>query len=239
MKWVTDKTGRFPKRPHYAPGELDNECERMVEDLLRQRQGAVRYPVTTDDLLFGLEQHAIVDHFAELPSASSGDIWGVTNFSKHNLPEVRINRCLSPNPHLENPYRTTITHETAHVRFHGVLFSMYDQSPGLFQNEVRRSQSCNRQQVESSAPYDWIEWQAAYCSGALLMPINALRGVVIAFLREHSVPVSKLSPSSKEGAELVEEVIVRFQVSSLAAKVRLGKLGFLADSQVLQPSLLT
>jgi hypothetical protein len=109
MIWVNDKTGRFPRRPHYEAGELDNECERITEDLIRQRKGSLTYPVATDDLLFALEQHAIVDHYADLPYAKSEEVWGVTNFSSGSRPVVRINRRLSEDPRFENPFRTTIT----------------------------------------------------------------------------------------------------------------------------------
>jgi hypothetical protein len=239
VKWVPDPTGRFPRRPHYEPGVLDDECERVAEELLLKRLGVVAYPISTDDLLFALDELANVDHYAELDSNTSGEVWGVTKFLKDGKPEVRINRLLSENPRLENPYRTTITHESAHVRFHGFLFAMLEQTPSLFEDDSRNSQTCNRQQVESSAPYDWIEWQASYCSGALLVPAGAVRRLVTGFLRDQSVPVSKLRASSRYGEALVEEVMAQFKVSSLAAKVRLSKLGFLTDSEVAQPSLLT
>lgn len=165
MIWVEDKTRRFSRRPHYEARELDDECERITENLLTQRRGVVSYPVATDDLLSGLEQHAIVDQYADLPSDKLGEVWGVTNFRKGAKPEVRINHHLSEDPRFENPFRTTIAHESAHVLFHGPLFSMLDESPRLFEEDDQNSQSCNRNQVEASAPYDWIEWQAAYCSG--------------------------------------------------------------------------
>jgi hypothetical protein len=39
MKWVTDKTGRFAKRPRYLPEELDGECERIILEFLKERHG--------------------------------------------------------------------------------------------------------------------------------------------------------------------------------------------------------
>ncbi len=239
VKWIPDPTGRFPRRPHYEPGVLDEECERVSEELLLKRWGVVAYPISTDDLLFALDEQASVDHYAELDADPSLEVWGITKFLKDGKPEVRINRRLSENPRLENPYRTTITHEFAHVRFHGFLFAMIEQTLNLFEDDGRSSQTCNRQQVESSAPYDWIEWQASYCSGAILMPAGAVRKLVTAFLRDRSVPVAKLRASSRYGEALVEDVMAQFKVSSLAAKVRLSKLGFLTDSEVAQPSLLT
>src|ERR1700694_2591119 len=152
VKWFPDPTGRFPRRPHYDPGVLDDECESIAEDLLLERRGVVAYPISTDDLLFSLDQQATCDHYAELASDASGEVWGVTKFLKDGKPEVRINRRLSENPRLENPYRTTITHETAHVRFHGFLFAMIEHTPRLFEDDDRPSQTCNRQQAASSAP---------------------------------------------------------------------------------------
>jgi Zn-dependent peptidase ImmA (M78 family) len=204
MKWVPNNTGRFSRRPHYDPGVLDEECEQMAENLLLKRRGVVEYPVSTDDLLYALEREATVDHYADLPSDASGEVWGVTKFLKDAKPEVRISRRLSANQRLENPYRTTIAHEFAHVRFHGFLFAMLDQTPRLFEEDDRSSQTCNRQQVESAAPYDWIEWQASYCSGALLTPAGAVRKLVTMFLRDRSVPVAKLRASSRHGEGLVE-----------------------------------
>ena len=37
MKWVTDRTGRFAKRPHYDPTELDQECERIIYGFLLEQ----------------------------------------------------------------------------------------------------------------------------------------------------------------------------------------------------------
>jgi hypothetical protein len=66
---------------------------------------------------------------------------------KDGKPEVRINRRLSENPRLENPYRTTITHESAHVRFHGFLFMMIEQTPRLFEDDSRNSQTALHEMV--------------------------------------------------------------------------------------------
>jgi hypothetical protein len=69
---------------------------------------------------------------------------------------------------------------------------------------------------------DWMEWQAGYAAGALLMPAGALRSVVAKFLREHD---SHGPGSSISG--LADSVSDVFDVSSGAARVRLDKLGIL------------
>ena len=49
VKMIRDNTGRFAERPFYAARDLDNECERLIRDLLLKRHGQVDYPVAIDD----------------------------------------------------------------------------------------------------------------------------------------------------------------------------------------------
>ena len=55
MKWVRDNTGRFIRRPHYDPSEIDFECEQVIETFLRKRYGKVEYPISTSDLTVLIE----------------------------------------------------------------------------------------------------------------------------------------------------------------------------------------
>ena len=60
VKYIPDRTGRFSQRPHYAPKELDRECENIIAGFLKERHGAAKYPVSTDDLTVltkGRSQH--------------------------------------------------------------------------------------------------------------------------------------------------------------------------------------
>lgn len=59
MKWVTDRTGRFVKRPHYDPTELDQECERIICKFLLQKHKKVEFPITTSDLTIASFQKRI------------------------------------------------------------------------------------------------------------------------------------------------------------------------------------
>lgn len=45
VKMIRDNTGRFAERPFYAARDLDNECERLIHELLMRRHGRVDYPV--------------------------------------------------------------------------------------------------------------------------------------------------------------------------------------------------
>jgi hypothetical protein len=78
MKWVKDKTGRFPHRPHYLPVELDAECETLISDFLRARYGKVEYPATTSDLTVLVEGFVdYLDLYADL-HAEGADVEAVT-----------------------------------------------------------------------------------------------------------------------------------------------------------------
>jgi Zn-dependent peptidase ImmA (M78 family) len=227
MYWVPDNTGRFQRRPHYLQGELDHECEHIMCSFLISRHSKVTYPITTDDLIHLLENVAVVDQYADLKDESGNELWGLTEFAPATSPLVRINAKLSSDERFANPFRTTLSHELAHVKLHGPLFEAKASSPGLFEGSEIGKQQCKREQVESPSEYDWAEWQAGYCSGALLMPLSALRLSVTEFLKNAGLSVTGVSVSSKHGQDLIAMVSRKFAVSIAAAKVRLTKLGFL------------
>lgn len=120
MKWVKDKTGRFPQRPHYLPEEIDDECERVIRDFLTKKYGKVEFPIKTDDLTILIEQNADLDSYADL-SGEPGDVEGVTEFTPGQRPVVRIANALSAT-NMENRLRTTLTHEWGHAHFHQFVF---------------------------------------------------------------------------------------------------------------------
>ena len=111
MKWVADKTNRFPNRPHYEPYELDAECEKIITVFLKERHGRVNFPVSTDDLAVLIETVVEdLDLYADL-SQEPGQVEGVTEFQPGGKPRVRIAKSLSGAPNMENRFRTTLTHE--------------------------------------------------------------------------------------------------------------------------------
>lgn len=73
---------------------------------------------------------------------------------------------------------------------------------------------------------DWLEWQAGYASGAILMPATAFDVLANAVLCElgKSAPVFFRGPASRE---LTRRVQRAFDVSADAAAVRLLQRGFL------------
>jgi hypothetical protein len=87
---------------------------------------------------------------------------------------------------------------------------------------------CLRQTLlPSNTLTDWMEWQAGYVSGALLMPRSRVKLLVDAFLNDAGVKLP-LDLESEEASERKQRMSVAFDVSHEAAGVRLLKLGHLS-----------
>jgi hypothetical protein len=94
---------------------------------------------------------------------------------------------------------------------------------------------CKRDSILDAKDTDWMEWQAGYVSGAILMPVGPIRRFVSDFCGNRGLHAA-VSLASEPGRQIVNDVMARFSVSEDAARVRLLKLGLLATS-VRQPSL--
>ena len=227
VQMVPDRTGRFSKRPHYQAEELDKECEQIATQFLRSLHGEAVFPITTDDLTKLIERDADdLDLYADL-SRLGQDVEGVTEFYPGRRPVVRISADLSSDPRRENRLRTTLTHEYGHVRFHAYLWEIRDKETDLFHpRKVAEPTHCKRDTMLSASQADWMEWQAGYVCGALLMPRRVLARVVGTYMEQHDL----FGPQSAEGVHgraLIAEVTDAFQVSEDAARVRLAKLDHL------------
>jgi hypothetical protein len=234
MKWVKDKTGRFERRPHYLPEELDGECEQIIRAFLTAKYGKVEFPIKTDDLTMLIEQKADLDSYADL-SGEPGEVEGVTEFIRGKRPVVKIANSLSAS-HLENRLRTTLTHEFGHVHFHQFMFEAEAQPQSLFEgHETHNGNKCKRENIVSAAESDWMEWQAGYVCGSILMPVSALLDTAQAFRADNNLRFSNLRLKSDEGQRLITLVASTFQTSKDAARVRLIKKGILTDAGNGQP----
>ena len=228
MKWVKDNTGRFAQRPHYTPEDLDRDCETTISEFLIRHNGRVEYPISTDDLTVLIESVVEdLDLYADL-SDDGAEVEGVTDFYRGNLPKVKISRKLTSDPRLSNRLRTTLTHELGHVKFHASLFDA-PATGSLFGNESSSSNKCKRDNMLSSAQTNWMEWQAGYACGAFLMPATALTETVRTFLVDQRIVGSQLLLSSVEADALIRYVSSCYQVSRLAAQIRLLQRGTLAE----------
>ena len=228
MKWVPDRTGRFQRRPHYQPDAMDAQCERLVHKFLLKKYGKIEFPFKTEDITIVIEERADLDSCVDL-SHEDGEIDGVTEFRIGRRPLVSISDRLSA-PHMENRLRTTLTHEFGHVYFHHFMFEMMAQTgPAATRNQKGHRNECKRANIDNAAESDWMEWQAGYACGALLMPVTALVETAQAFRAKNGLPFSNLMVNSQAGQELIGLVASRFQTSREAARVRLLKKEVLTD----------
>jgi Zn-dependent peptidase ImmA (M78 family) len=236
VKMVRDNTGRFAQRPYYIAAELDRECEQIVSAFLTGRHGHFRLPVETDELSILIEQHdASLDSSVDL-SDYGQDVEGMTAFYPDKNPEVSISDRLANDARRENRLRTTLAHEFGHVHFHRFLWAEKFQTGRLFDRRSTENKViCKRDSILDAKDTDWMEWQAGYVSGAILMPVGPIRRFVSDFCGKRGLHAA-VSLLSQPGREIMNEVMARFLVSEDAARVRLLKLGLLTASAG-QPSL--
>jgi Zn-dependent peptidase ImmA (M78 family) len=100
-------------------------------------------------------------------------------------------------------------------------------SPGLF-GDIKKSNliQCKRETTLTTSQTDWMEWQAGYACGAILMPATHIRQLADDYRRKAELH-GPVPPQSQHGRTMIESVMTRFQVSRDAARVRLSALGVL------------
>jgi Zn-dependent peptidase ImmA (M78 family) len=223
MKLLRDPLGRPIPRLYFNLDELDRECERIVADFMDRHSGGFGLPVPTDDIIRMIEMEADdLDMYASLPE----ELDGYTDFFFDRNPRVSIAKRLSDRRY-ENRLRMTLGHEFGHVRFHAPLWR--DTRVERGRRPVDPCWSCHRDTIVTAPENDWMEWQAAYIGGALLMPRHPVRLMVreIAVREAMEPPVGA---DSDLGQALILRVTKGCQVSQQAARVRLVKLGLLSQT---------
>jgi len=226
LKYVPDPTGRFVERPFYEAAEIDQECETLVQQYLSQRYGSALRPLSTDDLTILIERAgAVLDSSVDL-STFGANVEGMTIFTAEREPEVRISDRLAGDAVRINRHRMTLAHEFAHVHFHGPLYAIkFGTTQFAFAPREERI-VCGADTITDAPVSNWIEWQAAYAGGALLMPKTRIGSTVRAYRERHSVG-GDIFIGSPKAAELGAVVCREFVVSPDAARVRLEKLRFI------------
>lgn len=229
VKMYPDPTGRFPERPFYEPDELDRECERIISNFLVKRRGAVVFPVLTEDLHVLIEADgADCDSSVDLRRYGD-DVEGLTYFPRDQCPQVKISDRLATDPRRVNRLRTTLAHEFGHLRFHRFLFEQRHDIEDLFaRKQPDDMQICKRDSILNAPRSDWMEWQAGYISGAILMPATPIRAFFQKYCESRGV-YGALPLASRDSQALIGRVKVDFQVSEEAARVRLQALNLLSD----------
>jgi hypothetical protein len=161
-------------------------------------------------------------------SAERGEVEGLTEFRPGLKPRVRISAALAGAPRFENRLRTTLTHELGHVHFHRFLFDLPPWRDLLFPVPGQpQMNKCRRETIVGAKPSDWMEWQAGYACGALLMPRGALQLEVQTFSADRGTAPGLLSVQSPDGIAITSRVAEVFHASRDAARVRLIQCGYL------------
>jgi hypothetical protein len=212
-------------RPHYRPEELDRLLEKVLADFFRPTHGSIPFPIPTDDLTRLIERDTSdFDPGADL-SAYGPHVEGVTEFGPTGKPRVRIAATLAYDEARENRYRTTLTHEYGHVHLHSYLFQLAAMDQGTARPRGP-AQVCKRETMLNARMTDWLEWQAGYACGSMLMPISAVRRLAADCADAHRL-AAPTSFKAAAAAAMVEQTVATFQVSEQAARVRLIKLGII------------
>lgn len=235
MRYIPDNTGRFSHRPYYEPGELDRECERIIASFMQERAGRLMFPIPTDVLTKLIERDADdLDLYADLSDEGS-DVEGVTDFYPGGKPKVRISVDLTENERRAHRYRTTLAHEYGHIHFHTPLFDSLPLSPRMFPElEPAQAQKCQRATIISAQKVNWMEWQAGYVCGALLMPVTSFTQVVMAFRQRYNL--HSIHVHSPQASKLQAVIAEQFDVSEDAARVRLMQLNYMTSQPPVEPA---
>lgn len=219
---------RFGMRPFYQPTDLDRLCEKILVEFFRPTHGAIPTPIPTDDLTRLIERDTSdFDPGADL-SGYGPDVEGVTEFAPGRKPRVRIAAGLAYDERRHNRYRTTLTHEYGHVHLHAYLYEIAYSTGSLIGSKSPQVQVCKRDTMFSATKTDWMEWQAGYVCGALLMPLSTMRQCVGTY-QEASNLFGPVSRNTEHARALIDVVRKLFQVSEEAARVRLAVLNFIGD----------
>jgi len=169
MRWINDRSGRFPKRLYFETlAELDDECERLVDFVHFRRRGTkFGVPLDDDTLQVLVEEYADLDLFANLEPGVEGE----TEFRPNERPLIRMSAEIANDPRRRNRLRTGLAHEWFHAAFHRTAWEI------LWARNRRAGDSigapvgkCNRETMIGAADRDWTEFQAGYASCAILMP---------------------------------------------------------------------
>jgi hypothetical protein len=233
VRSIRDTTGRFPERPFYEERELDQMFERIVVDFLRRRRGTVAFPITTDELTVLIEADVSdLDPYADLTPYGM-NVEGMTEFVPGARPRVAIAAALFEQGHRENRHRTTLAHEYGHVKLHAYLFELHPPAhPLLDPRHKPNAIYCKRDTIVVAAKADWMEWQAGYVCGAVLMPRSFVQRLAGEYRQAHAI-FGPVRADSRHGQALVEATAAEFQVSREAARVRLERLGVLGEPPAL------
>lgn len=221
MRSYRDPLGRPIRWPFLKTEVLDRRCEGIMRGFMNRRSGGYRLPIPTDELIRLLEERAEkVDTYADLPDG----IHGQTLLFYDRRPIVKIAESIY-RTRSDHRVRTTAAHEFGHVWLHAPLWREAGArlATGAGEDGGGAVWTCHRENIVSAPKTDWVEWQAGWVSGAILMPASALRH----WAEEHALKFGANPPfaaTSPAASAMINRVAEECDVSILAAQVRLSKL---------------
>jgi len=236
MQWVWDQTHRFRMRPDYTADELDDTFQVHVSEFLRRKYGEVAFPIPISDLRDLLEKETKTLDLRTDSHNEGGQFEVLVEFQRGNMPVVRIASKPSLEATLENRLRVAFAHAYGHILLHDFLFqseeglwlSLFDHPP-----EPRLTiHRCRHESLTPLVDDDWMEWQAGFACGALLIPIDPLIALVREFRHSRDLDLAVLSDRSLDGATLIREVAERFQTSWNTAWIRLIQRKILSTADI-------
>jgi hypothetical protein len=221
MRLLHDPLGRPIPRLFFEGDELDVACERIVEDHMKHHAGGFRLPIPTDEIVRMVDiESEDFDMFADLPEDEEGH----TDYFFERLPDVMISNRLS-DPRYQNRLRFTLCHEFGHVHFHAPLWR--NAAIPADRRPAEPCWTCHRDTIVTAPENDWMEWQAGYIGGALLMPKSRVFALSAETANRYGQDLP-LRTDTAAGRKLIERTTWRCQVSWEAARVRLLTLRLLA-----------
>ena len=226
MTSYRDPLGRPIRWLYLKTDVLDRRCEGIMLEFMNRRSGGYRLPIPTDELIRLLEERAEkVDTYADLPEG----IHGQTLLFYDRRPIVKIAESIYQT-RSDHRVRTTAGHEFGHVWLHAPLWreAGTSLSLGIGQGSKGAVWNCHRDSIVNAAKTDWVEWQAGWVSGAILMPASVLRAWAAEYAAEFGTN-SPFAVNSPAGIVLIKRVAGECDVSLLAAQVRLSKLRLVVE----------
>lgn len=239
--------------PYLREEQIERDAEILLAEYERARDAKIQRAVPIEDiaeryLKLGIEfddMHVRLGVPRPDPG-SAANILGAIYFDDQR---VVIDESLDPegNPNMEGRYRFTLAHEAGgHWRLHRHLFAKCPGQESFFNQPAPPSVVCRSHRAKES-----VEWQADFYASCLLMPRNLVRAAWNERFPDRrprvispDVPVEHSFVEIKrfecripglEFTESVEEAMDRFarplaeqfQVSPIAMRIRLEKLGLL------------
>lgn len=208
MKWITDKQALYGRRLICTGTDIDDAMEEWYLKFFRGSCDINRPVIDIEKFIEALLKEGI-DYDPEA-SDLPGDVLGATIFNPDKSRLIRINVNLYRHrDSLRNRgrFRFTCAHEAFHALIHGSLF----QGSGKL---ICYEQHIREDVGEQPKTGDYTEWQANRGAAALLMPRSIFEECI-----------KQVCLKSHELNYLVNDLATRFDVSKLAAKIRLQTLG--------------